>query len=91
MKIPKRIKVFEDIENRGYYIVEGANSPEEALKYLALEYPETKDIFKAEQGKSVRMYKCLDCESYWISEDVCGECGEYRLSKKSRQAYYFTI
>ncbi len=35
-------------------------------------------------------YKCLDCGSFWISDDVCGECGEFRLSKRPIPTYYLS-
>lgn len=91
MKTPKRIKVFRDIEMHGNFFVEGAKNNEEAMKYLEFEYPETKGQFLLKDVQEVTMHKCLDCESYWVSDDVCGECGEMRLSNRCKYAYSFEI
>lgn len=37
--------------------------------------------------KEVVMRPCLDCNSSWVSDDVCGDCGEHRLSKRSYKAW----
>lgn len=84
----KGAESFEDSENRGNYFVWGVKGPMEALMVLGIHYPETKDKFKPKDAKEAYLRKCLDCDSYWVSEDVCGECGEYRLSKREKFCYY---
>lgn len=79
---------FEDCENKGNYFVLGVKGPMEALMLLGIHYPETKDKFKPKDAKEAYLRKCLDCESYWMSEDMCGDCGEYRLSKREKSCYY---
>lgn len=86
----KQTRAYEDIENRGSYIVENAMGPCEALIKLEIDYPEVKGKFTPKMAKEISMRKCLDCESYWFDEDgVCGECGELRLSKRETPAYWF--
>jgi len=86
----QKIRAYEDIENRGSYIVEGALGPCEALMHLEIEYPEVKGKFTPKMSRDILMRKCLDCDSYWFDEDgICGECGEMRLSKRERGAYWF--
>lgn len=85
----KQIEVFRDVENSGSFLVYNAKDKKEALLTLEFEYPEVKGEFKIKDIKDTFSYKCLDCLSYWISEDVCGECGEDRLSKKAIQVFYF--
>jgi DNA-directed RNA polymerase subunit RPC12/RpoP len=85
----KNIEVFEDMEEKGHYLVYGTRGVMEAMIALEFEYPETKGIFKPKDARECTSYKCLDCGSHWISDDVCGECGEYRLSKKGRELFYF--
>lgn len=86
----KKIEVYPNVEDRDEFFVEGATGENSALMYLELEYPEVKGKFKPRNAKLVFMSKCLDCESFWTNEDVCGECGEYRLSKRQHPAYFFT-
>lgn len=88
MKIPKRIELFKDCEQELSYFVGGAKNNEEALKYFEIEYPEMKGVFLLPEIQEVSMYKCLDCGSYWVSDDVCGECGEFRLSRKGKEYYH---
>lgn len=85
----KHKEVFEDIEQEGNFLVYGARGVMEAILFLEREYPETRKVFAASDGREVATYKCLDCGSYWISDDVCGECGEYRLSKRAKYCFYF--
>lgn len=73
----------------GNFFVEGAHDNAEAIKYLEIEYPETKGVFLQKDVQEVTMHECLDCRSYWVSDDVCGECGEMRLSKRCKYAYSF--
>lgn len=85
----KNIEVYEDIEEKGSYLVYGSKNMADAVKALSLEYSESVGKINIEQSKYVASYKCLDCESYWTSDDVCGECGEYRLSKRAKWCWYF--
>lgn len=86
----KEIRAYEDIENSGAYIVENAKGEVSALIHLEIEYPETKGKFVPKDGKFVHMRACLDCASIWVDDEgICGECGEYRLSKKVTPAYWF--
>lgn len=85
-----KIKIYPNVEDRREIFVEGATGENSALMYLESEYPELKGKFTPKDGKIVFLSICLDCESYWINDDVCGECGEYRLSKRQKQAYFFT-
>lgn len=85
-----KIEVFEDKENRGSYFIQGATGELSALALLEREYPEIKGLFLPKHARSVFLSKCLDCESFWINEDeICGDCGEMRLSKRQKHAYYF--
>lgn len=79
---------FEDCENKGSYFVWGVKGPLEALMVLSIHWPETKDMFTPKDVHDGFLRKCLDCDSMWMSEDVCGECGEYRLSKREKPCYY---
>lgn len=92
--VGKGIDIFPDYEMRGSFFVEGAQGPVEALlhleNYLVLDGPEYKGIFKPKDARLCEMSKCLDCDSWWVTDDsVCGECGEYRLSKKYKEVYWF--
>lgn len=85
----KQTRVYEDIENRGCYVVENALGPVEALMKLEIEYPEIKGKFIPKMAREISMRKCLDCESFWSDEDgICGECSEMRLSKREIPAYW---
>lgn len=86
----KQISVYPNVENKNEYFVEGATGENSALMYLESEYPEVKGKFTPKNARIVFMSVCLDCKSNWINDDVCGECGEYRLSKRQKQAYFFT-
>lgn len=85
----KEISVYPNVEDRKEYFVEGATGENSALMYLESEYPEIKGRFTPKDARLVHMSICLDCNSYWINDDVCGECGEYRLSKRYHEAYFF--
>jgi len=85
------IEVFPDRENQGGFLVFGSNEDMyEAMKAIGEYDEEYKDYFAAEDCTFSTCYECLDCGSYWISDDVCGECGEYRLSKRGRECWYIT-
>lgn len=86
----KKISIYPNVEDKNEYFVEGVSGECEALMILESEYPEIKGKFKPKNARVVYLSKCLDCESYWINEDVCGDCGEYRLSKRQHEAYYFS-
>ncbi len=85
----RKIEVYPNVENKDEYFVEGAKGEVSALMYLEIEYPEVKGRFKPKDAHMVFMSKCLDCETYWTNEDVCGDCGESRLSKRAKPAYFF--
>lgn len=86
----KEISVYPNVEDRKEIFVEGATGENSALMYLEVDYPELKGKFKPKDARVVFLSRCLDCNSYWINDDVCGECGEYRLSKKQKSTYFFT-
>ena len=84
------ISVYPDYETHGSYFVEGVKGPVEALIHLELYDKECVGIWKPKDARLVDMAMCLDCESFWVDEDgTCGECGEQRLSKRSKPAYWF--
>lgn len=86
----RRISVYTDYEDENAYFVEGARGPVEALFALEIEYPEINGKFNTSDIRDVNLSKCKDCDTSWVKEDgICGHCGEARLSKRSRQAYYF--
>lgn len=84
----KIINVFEDVENLGNWYITYTKDKEKAWKQAIFDYPEITKQFTIDDMEEVIMYKCLDCESYWVSDDVCGECGEYRLSKRQTPSYH---
>jgi hypothetical protein len=87
----KKLEIYRDCEDSDSYFVEGVDGEVSALMQIEINYPEAKGVFKPKDGRLVLMSKCLDCESWWINEDdLCGECGEPRLSKRAHHAYYFT-
>lgn len=87
------IGVLKDRENPNSFFVEGIeeNNGLTALAELEKEYPEIKGFFNVQDGEFVPMQDCLDCGSGWVTSDdeICGECGEYRLSKKKRWVWWF--
>lgn len=86
----KKIITYRDVEDNDAYFAEEASGEVSALIAIETDYPEAKGVFKPKDGRLVLMSKCLDCESWWVNEDgCCGECGEQRLSKRAKQAYYF--
>jgi|JI10StandDraft_1071094.scaffolds.fasta_scaffold614744_3 hypothetical protein len=89
MKNKKSVEVYQSYY-RDAYFVENATDAKSALKYLEEEYPEVVGQYSEGDAKSVMMSRCLDCETFWVNDDwVCGDCGEMRLSKRQKQAYYF--
>jgi hypothetical protein len=84
----KKTSIFTDLENPDCFIASGQKNKAEVLKDLFGDYPETVGNYTEDSIKHAIMYKCLDCESYWISDDVCGDCGEYRLSKRAIPCWY---
>jgi len=86
----KGMCAFQDYENKGSYFVEGATGETSALLFLEVEYPECAGEFKPKDARLVEMAMCLDCHSWWVGDDqLCGECGEDRLSKKYKDVYWF--
>lgn len=84
----KKIEVFKDIENMGGYYVGGVDTPSSALVELELEYPDTRREFNLGDVKEVFMSECLDCKGcLWVDngDRMCGECGESRLSKRTKR------
>ncbi len=89
MQNKKSVEVYQSYD-RDAYFVENATDAKSALKSLEEEYPEVVGQYFEGDAKSVMMSMCLDCETFWINDDlVCGDCGEMRLSKRQKQAYYF--
>lgn len=86
----KKIEVFRDMEDSDSYFVYGTEDAGTARVYLEIEYPETKNIFSLINAKEVRMSKCLDCGSWWTGDNTCGECGEFRLSRRGRYYWQFS-
>ena len=87
----KQPTTYRDVEGNGYF-AENCKTKEEAFELICADYPHADDedfARTAEELKSVRMRKCLDCDSYWVDEDgTCGDCGEQRLSKRWNQAWF---
>lgn len=64
---------------------------EEAFELISADHPDGEDEdfqYTAEDLKEVTMRPCKDCGSSWTGDDICGECGEDRLSKRSYRAWY---
>lgn len=78
----KEIEIFPNWEMEDELIIVGKCTAEDALELAKKEYPETSSIYEVDCVHPVEMHRCLDCGSLWISDDVCGECGEPRLSKR---------
>ena len=92
LKSSTTVDVYEEYENDGYF-VEGAKTPEEASNKMNEEYHhEEQGIYKPEDAEIRRLHKCLDCDMQWCHDGdyCCSECGEYRLSKKYIEVYYFS-
>lgn len=83
----RKTEVFESSEMQGDYYIQFAKDKNEAWEVAIAEYPQILENYKKEDLQIDTMYRCLDCQSYWISDDVCGECGEYRLSKVKIPVY----
>lgn len=81
---------FEDVENRGSYFVWGVKGPMEAMCVLDIHYPETQGTFTVKDVREAFLRRCLDCDFWWWSDDICEECGEDRLSKREKAAYYIS-
>lgn len=86
----KTKEAFLSLDSRSDILVYGCKTESEASEEAKQEYPE---LFDADEDMHFTItdtvsYKCLDCLSRWISDDVCGECGEYRLSKRAEQVYF---
>lgn len=86
----KEIRTYVDYEDTQSWFAEGATGEVSALITIETDYPEAKGLFQPKDGRLVGMSMCLDCESFWVNEDgMCGECGEQRLSKREKPAYWF--
>lgn len=86
----KQPVAFQCSENTGYF-AENCATREEAFDLIRAEHPDGEDAdfsFTAEDLKEVKMRQCIDCHSAWTGDDVCGECGESRLSKRFYYAWY---
>lgn len=81
--------VWKCCEGTGYF-AENYKIKEEAFEAILGEIMlEEEDIERtADNLEKVFLRKCLDCESYWTGDDVCGECGQMRLSKRGHWAWY---
>lgn len=87
----KKPEASEDVEISGNYYALYCKNREEAWRVVIEDYPEAVQSYTIDSFEEVIMYKCLDCNSMWVSDDVCGECGEFRLSKKQIPAYYLEL
>jgi hypothetical protein len=86
----KQSVAFKCVEGTGYF-AENCKTREEAFELIRGEHPDGEDNDfdrTADELNEVIMYPCLDCKSSWVSDDVCGECGEYRLSKRGKAVWY---
>lgn len=82
--------IFRDMENQNTWFILGCQGREEARKVVLKEFPD--QLFNNHNRLvEVQMRKCLDCGSYWVSDDICGECGEDRLSKRVLKAFEFSF
>lgn len=82
---------YPDVEGNGYFAENCTR--EEAWELILGELPdsEDKDFDRTiDELQQVAMHKCLDCGSYWTGDDVCGECGEARLSRRFHYAWYLS-
>ena len=87
-KIPT---AYRCIENTGYF-AENCKTKEEAWELIQCEAPDAEDDdfpYTIADLQQVEMRPCLDCGTAWATDDnVCGECGEPRLSKRGYLAWY---
>ena len=91
LKNSKTISVYPDYETAGTFFIEGVKDAVEALAELEKEMEDYKGVWRSEDAKLVNLHRCIDCEMEWTHDGdyVCGECGEYRLSKKYKEVYLF--
>jgi hypothetical protein len=83
-------EILSDMEDRNNYFVLGCRDKTEALKLIKKEMFNKGNLTISELSEVV-MKKCLDCGSSWVSDDVCGECGEDRLGKREKRAFMFEV
>lgn len=88
MSKKKETQVFEDCENPGSYLISYFKNREDAWKCALKEYPEIAIKYTIDDMQLTHTNKCLDCLSSWIGDDLCGECGEPRLSRINVPTYY---
>ncbi len=81
---------YESWEDAGSYLISYFSSKEDAWHCVIGEFPEIMEDYEIDDMELTTSYKCLDCGSFWISDDVCGECGEFRLSKRPIPTYYLS-
>lgn len=92
----KIIDIFPNTDQPNELIVNGKCTAQEALNLAIKEYPEEATLYTIENVHPVKMQKCLDdgflnvtiAENVCISDDVCSECGEYRLSKRLIEGWW---
>jgi len=92
MKKKKPI-TYKCIEGTGYF-AENCTTKEEAWELILGELPDSEhDDFDRtiDELQEVIMRPCIDCRSAWTGDDVCGECGEHRLSKRGYYAWYLPV
>lgn len=85
LKNSKHLVCYQEYDRTGWY-VEGASNLKEAAEYLNNKYlDEDQGVYKESDGRIARLHKCLDCDMAWehSGDYMCGECGEYRLSKNT--------
>lgn len=90
MKNKKQPTSYRCLEGTGYF-AENCETKEQAWELILEEHPDSDDADfdrTIDELKQVWMRPCLDCQSAWVSDDVCGECGEPRLSKRGYFVWY---
>jgi len=86
----KMPSAYRCIENTGYF-AENCKTKEEAWELIQGEMPDSEDDdfpYTIANLEEVEFRPCLDCHSAWTGDDVCGDCGEARLSKRGYLAWY---
>ena len=86
----KNIDIYPNTDQPDELLVQGKCTAQEALDLAKKEYPVEATLYTIKNVQPIKMQKCLDdgylnvtvAEGCCISDDVCGECGEYRLSKR---------